>query len=275
MEPKTIEVRVPDMKSRTNDRVWARRVDLVPEKAKTGNDWEGDWLKCDRLFDFKQGDLFVTCGQTGTARHPCKYVQLHIAIDEAFSVMVASVESNEWAVKLRDIARKHLVLGWQERCVRALADEISFQEKNIPEPTEELKLIRSAATNDYDQPGENKVFVASQLRYYFPAYLKSNWQTTPEEVKSANRSILAMRETEFRNKLEKHEQRVAEMKAMMASFPVKEVDTGMQYPVVFLSAEGGKIEAGVVDFLPTEVIIGGVSFISDTRGSPSSSKVAV
>jgi pyruvate/2-oxoglutarate dehydrogenase complex dihydrolipoamide acyltransferase (E2) component len=111
----TVEVRLPEC-------AWVKTVTAVKETAKTGHDWAGTFLGAGRLVDLAPGDLLVYCEQVGTRSRPLKRATLALVLPNGKLQGIIYINSDEWAIELREDAWAYLALDPAARIVR-LAEE--------------------------------------------------------------------------------------------------------------------------------------------------------
>lgn len=104
----TVETRIPSAAN------WARVITAVSEKAKTGHDWEGEFVKGGSLIDLEPGSIVITCDGKRT-----KEVTVSILRDSGKWVQVEHIISDEWAYGLRKDVREWLALSTIDRISRA------------------------------------------------------------------------------------------------------------------------------------------------------------
>jgi hypothetical protein len=113
-----VRIPVPDTATGQTSR-WCKLLSSVAERAKTGNDWTGDWLEVGKLADLEVGSLIVVGGSTGSRKYGVKTGQLYVVDPDGTPISISYVESNEWAVKQRETARKFLALPLHQRPIEA------------------------------------------------------------------------------------------------------------------------------------------------------------
>jgi hypothetical protein len=124
--PEMVEVRLPKA-------AWVKTVGAVFERAKTGRDWaplpgRPDFEQSGRLVDLPPGTLLIECDDVGSKRNPLKRVDLSVVtLDGALAWSVARISNNEWAIKLRAIAREWLALDARARIVKACRSEARYK----------------------------------------------------------------------------------------------------------------------------------------------------
>lgn len=97
---------------------WIRFVTDVPAKAKTGKDWEGEWIgKSAAHFDAQLGDLVAACVSSGTRKRPADRVTLYVVDSEGDLLCVGSHTGSDWGYELRGLARDLLALAPVDRVV--------------------------------------------------------------------------------------------------------------------------------------------------------------
>jgi hypothetical protein len=123
--PEMVEVRLPKA-------AWVKTVGAVFERAKTGRDWaplpgRPDFEQSGRLVDLPPGTLLIECDDVGSKRNPLKRVDLSVVtLDGTLAWSVARISNNEWAIKLREIAREWLELDARARIVKACRSEARY-----------------------------------------------------------------------------------------------------------------------------------------------------
>jgi hypothetical protein len=121
MTPATVEVRipVPDHATGQEGRKWAKLVTSVEERAKTGHDWAGDWLDIGKLVDLPVGSLVVVGRSVGSRKYGRKTGTLYVVDPDGDLIRVGYAASDEWAVMLRDVARRYLDMPAERRPIEA------------------------------------------------------------------------------------------------------------------------------------------------------------
>jgi hypothetical protein len=152
----TIETRLPKED-------WIKTVTLVPARAKTGHDWEGEFMNSGQLADMNPGALIVGCTNVGTGSQPRKCVSLYLLRPSGKWSEMIRVTSQEWAYKLRDKARLFLALSSKDRALAAIEEALSDLrhereaiEKKMrqrPAGSEDASLTASIASLDKRQAG--------------------------------------------------------------------------------------------------------------------------
>jgi len=104
MEPKIIECRLV---SATR---WIKQITSVAERAKSGYDWQGDFLHSNQLIDLPIGALVADCDLVGSRKHPEDRVSLRVLMPDGSWHFVAQRDGKEWASSMRKIAREWLNL---------------------------------------------------------------------------------------------------------------------------------------------------------------------
>jgi hypothetical protein len=130
----TVEVRLPKSD-------WVKTVKSVKDTAKTGYDWDGDFLQAGRLVDLRPGTLVIDTSDVGSRKHPLKDVDLRIVDDDGKLIWVGGIQSNEWAIRLRGKAREYLDLQPRERIRKAMEEALANEQP--PEPGSYLNILRT------------------------------------------------------------------------------------------------------------------------------------
>lgn len=131
-----IETRTPTAES------WVRQIDSVDQKAKTGHDYDGPFLKSGQLVDLLPGTLVIGCDTVGSRKHPRKLVKIWILRPSGKWTMMEKVEGAEWAYEARQEVRRLLDLSSEDRICEAY--------ESIIKTFEETRALH-ASDSDYDK----------------------------------------------------------------------------------------------------------------------------
>lgn len=153
----TVEVRIPVPDTATGQTSrWCKVLRAVAERAKSGMDWDGEWADVGKLVDLEIGSLIVVGGSTGSRKYGVKTAQLYVVDPDGDLISIAYTASNEWAIKLRDTARRFLAMPSRQRPIEACryrAEKCRKQEPSNREAIDRLQKVIEAGGYDVRQDG--------------------------------------------------------------------------------------------------------------------------
>lgn len=134
-ETQTIETKIPSAD-------WVKTVTAVDARAKSGYDWQGEFLK-GTLIDLEIGSLIIDCSSAGSSKHPSKDVDVRVLMPNAKWIIVAGVVSNDWASELRGEARKYLAMDVTQRVKTAAKIAVENWTDNLAKRREKLARVEA------------------------------------------------------------------------------------------------------------------------------------
>jgi hypothetical protein len=127
---------------------WVRRVTAVPARAKTGHDWEGQWLRSRQLVDLPVGTLVAECDAVGSRRHPEDRVLLVVLGEDGDWYEVARHRGREWAYALCGVAREWLALTATMRVRRIGTEMLEYWRRELQLRMKRLETMRALLLED-------------------------------------------------------------------------------------------------------------------------------